>query len=166
MRRFILFLTIACLGITIHAANHNNIHFRNITVEDGLLANGVRNIVQDRFGFIWFGTDNGLCRYDGTSIYPFRIMENGANQFISALMADEDGLYVGTDKGVFFFQFHLENFQRIAPEIRSTVRGFSLDRDGQVWISMDGHSVFRYVPKTKQVKKYMIPSPSASMTAL
>ena len=164
MRRFILLLTIVCLWITIHAANHNNIHFRNITVEDGLLANGVRNIVQDRFGFIWFGTDNGLCRYDGTSIYPFRIMENGANQFISALMADEDGLYVGTDNGVFFFQFHLEKFQRIAPEIRSTVRGFSLDRDGQVWISMDGHSVFRYVPKTKQVKKYTIPSSSASMT--
>ncbi|MBQ1626129.1 MAG: hypothetical protein II100_01305, partial [Prevotella sp.] len=81
-----------------------------------------------------------------------------------ALMADEDGLYVGTDNGVFFFQFQLEKFQRIAPEIRSTVRGFSLDRDGQVWISMDGHSVFRYVPKTKQIKKYTIPSSSASMT--
>ena len=164
MRRFILLLTIVCLGFPIYAANRHDTPFRNITVEDGLLANGVRNIVQDRFGFIWFGTDNGLCRYDGTSIHPFRIMENGANQFISALMADEDGLYVGTDNGVFFFQFQLEKFQRIAPEIRSTVRDFSLDRDGQVWISMDGHSIFRYVPKTKKIKKYTIPSSSASMT--
>ena len=39
--------------------------YRIITMNDGLAANAVRNIVQDKYGYIWFGTDNGVCRYDG-----------------------------------------------------------------------------------------------------
>ena len=120
------------------AANRQYALFRNITVEDGLLANGVRNIVQDHYGFIWFGTDNGLCRYDGNNIRPFRILENGSNQFVSALMADTDGLYVGTGRGVFFFHFETEQFERLAPQVNATVRAFSMDQDGNVWISVDG----------------------------
>jgi ligand-binding sensor domain-containing protein len=43
--------------------------YRNITIEDGLRSNTVRNVVQDYRGFIWLGTDNGLCRYDGYSSF-------------------------------------------------------------------------------------------------
>ena len=169
MKRTILFLTFfVAMLVSSLATNLPTAPFRNITVEDGLLANGVRNIVQDHYGFIWFGTDNGLCRYDGTHIQPFRIMENGANQFISALLADTDGLYVGTDNGVFFFHFQSEKFQRRAADIRNTVRAFSLDKDGNVWISLNGQSVFRYNPKNKQLKKYTVfandSSSSVSMT--
>lgn len=38
---------------------------RHITMLDGLPTNTVRSITQDKDGFIWMGTDNGLCRYDG-----------------------------------------------------------------------------------------------------
>ena len=51
--------------------------YRNITMNDGLTSNAVRNIVQDKYGFIWFGTDNGLCRYDGTKVLPLRIAALG-----------------------------------------------------------------------------------------
>ena len=40
-------------------------NLRNYTVDDGLSSNHVYGIVQDSAGFIWFGTDNGLCRFDG-----------------------------------------------------------------------------------------------------
>ncbi|MBQ6064709.1 MAG: response regulator [Prevotella sp.] len=165
MKRSLLSLTFVLLLVTpLFGVTRQGLPFRNITMEDGLLANGVRNIVQDRYGFIWFGTDNGLCRYDGVTIRPFRIMDNGTNQFVSALMADTVGLYVGTDKGVFFFHFQTERFERLAPEINVTVRGFSKDQDGNVWISVDGRSIYCYVPKTGSVSRYTSPAVSASMT--
>lgn len=165
MKRCLLFLSFVALFVTpILGVTRQGLQFRNITMEDGLLANGVRNIVQDRYGFIWFGTDNGLCRYDGITIRPFRIMENGTNQFVSALMADTVGLYVGTDKGVFFFHFQTEQFEHLAPEVNATVRGFSKDQDGHVWISVDGRSIFYYSPKTGSVTQYTSPAASASMT--
>ena len=164
MRRYLLSLVLlGWVTLLIDASNVSGIPYRNISMEDGLLAAGVRNIVQDRFGFIWFGTDNGLCRYDGVSIHPYRIVENGTDQFISALMTDSIGLYVGTSKGVYFFYFQTETFQRIVPEINNTVRGFSPDKDGNVWISLDGPSCYRYSPKTKDVVKYASPSPHASI---
>ena len=70
-------------------------------MNDGLLSNAVRNIVQDPYGFIWFGTDNGLCRYDGTRVQPYRIPQLGVNQYVSALLASEEAIYAGTEKGVF-----------------------------------------------------------------
>ena len=165
MRRAFLSLALYALSVvSVFGLARHGLAFRNLTMEDGLLANGVRNIVQDRYGFVWLGTDNGLCRYDGTAIHPFRIVENGTNQFVSALMADTEGLYVGTDKGVFFFHFLTERFERLAPEVNATVRGFSQDKDGNVWISMDGRLIYRYAPKTKSVTRYTSPSSSATMT--
>ena len=54
----LLFLTSAADGY----ARDINVKVRNITMSDGLPTNTVRCIVQDKQGFIWFGTDNGLCR--------------------------------------------------------------------------------------------------------
>ena len=51
---------------------HAHSSFRHITDEDGLSSNHVRSLMQDRFGFVWVGTDQGLNRYDGQS---FRIYE-------------------------------------------------------------------------------------------
>ena len=165
MKRHLLVLMLIILFVTpILGVTRQGLSFRNITMEDGLLANGVRNIVQDRYGFIWFGTDNGLCRYDGITIHPFRISENGTNQFVSALMPDTVGLYVGTDKGVFFFHFQTERFERLAPEVNATVRGFSKDQDGHVWISVDGREIYCYSPKMGNVIRYTSPAVSASMT--
>ena len=42
------------------------IRFEHLTINDGLPENSVRAIVQDRSGFLWFATQNGVARYDGT----------------------------------------------------------------------------------------------------
>ena len=96
MRRMNLLL--ACLMMLLPLWSKDDNRYRNITMNDGLAANAVRNIVQDKNGFIWFGTDNGLCCYDGVKVQHYRIGELGVNQYISALLADDNGLYVGTEK--------------------------------------------------------------------
>ena len=152
MKRMVLLLSALMMILPLWAKD--DYRYRNITMNDGLTANAVRNIVQDQHGFIWFGTDNGLCRYDGTTVMPFRIAELGVNQYISALKAGEEGVYVGTDKGVFFLSFGRKVYQKLPMDIHSTVTSIAEDEDGGLWVSTMDQGVWLYLPKTEQVKHY------------
>jgi signal transduction histidine kinase/DNA-binding response OmpR family regulator/ligand-binding sensor domain-containing protein len=83
--------------------------FHHFDVSDGLSDNTVKCITQDNHGFIWHGTFNGLCRFDGVEFSVFRHNPNDSlsllSNRISALLAVEDGLWVGTDEGLNFFSF-------------------------------------------------------------
>ncbi|MCU4174293.1 two-component regulator propeller domain-containing protein [Carboxylicivirga sp. N1Y90] len=75
-----------------------------INIDDGLPQNTVQSITKDAFGFIWFGTDNGLCRYDG---YGFDYYySNGDedqlldNRILHLSTNHQDLLYVTTQKGL------------------------------------------------------------------
>ena len=133
--------------------------FRQITMNDGLAANAVRNIVQDKHGYIWFGTDNGLCRYDGRRVLPFRIAELGINQYISALLACDEGLYAGSAKGVFFVDFTHQTITKLPMDIHSTVTYLSLDKEGGLWVSTMEQGVWLYMAKTGDFKQYNIKTP-------
>ena len=116
----ILLVTIAIL-VLMPCQGRDEYRYRNITMNDGLAANTVRNIVQDPYGFIWLGTDNGLCRYDGTQVQTYRIAELGMNQYISSLLTAEDAIYVGTEKGVFQLKQASQQFTRLPMDISSAV---------------------------------------------
>ena len=79
--------------------------FKHITSNDGLSQNAVLAITQDGDGFMWFGTKDGLNKYDG---YSFAVYQNVPNDpgtidsnYITALFTDSRGnLWVGTDHGL------------------------------------------------------------------
>ena len=152
MRRLQLLIIAFLMFLSVGAKDDYS--YRMITMNDGLAANAVRNIVQDKYGYIWFGTDNGLCRYDGRRVLPLRIDELGINQYISALLAIDEGLYVGTAKGVFFINFKRQAFERLPMDIHSPVTYLSLDKDGSLWISTMEQGVWQYVVKTGRTKHY------------
>ena len=157
-RRHIIILLAFLLPVAVAGAPvSDGVRFRNITMENGLLANTVRNVVQDDDGFIWLGTDNGLCRYDGVEVRPFRILENGVDQYVSCMLAVSGGLYVGTDHGAFYFDFTTEAFQHIIPAFSGSVSSFCADKDGCVWLTALADSVICYRPETRQVMAYANP---------
>ena len=131
MRRFLIILLTVLL-----TSNMWSQVMRRLTVEDGLPSNTVRHIVQDRRGFMWFGTDNGLCRFDGTQVRAFRIPENGIDQFVMSLKAEGDSLLVGTQRGIFSFSFTTETFRLLeGQESQPTGRGDRLQtQDGTLWV--------------------------------
>ncbi|MBK7631225.1 MAG: hypothetical protein IPJ23_11095 [Ignavibacteriales bacterium] len=95
-----------------------SITFNHLTVEDGLSNNDVNTLIQDRTGFIWFGTDDGLNRYDGYNFKVFRNIPNDSTSLsdnsIWALMEDSRGtIWIGTKDGI-LNQFDLvtEKFSR------------------------------------------------------
>ena len=132
----------------------DNYRYRSITMDDGLPSNAVRNIVQDPQGFVWFGTDNGLCRYDGTRVSQYRIPDLGLNQYVSALTAGAGSLFAGTEKGVFALRYQYQTCQRLPLEIHTTVTYISFDKDSTLWVSTNGQGVWQFLPSSGTAKHY------------
>lgn len=148
---------LAWLGVSPCFAQQSSgetVNVRNISMNDGLPSNAVRSIVQDKQGFVWFGTDNGLCRYDGYKVQTYHIAQNKFDQFVSALCATDNGLLVGTPHGAYLFDFRTEQFVLLNDKIDCLVRSIALDGDGNYWISTVSKGVFRYNSRTKNCKNY------------
>ncbi len=126
-------------------AGHRDPRFVNLTKEQGLSDNTVEAIVEDRRGFMWFGTADGLNRYDAHSFAVYRHDPEdprslGGN-FVNALFVDRDGeLWVATNNGLNRYQRDSDSFVRYRhdpndPTSLSHNAVFALHQDprGNLW---------------------------------
>ena len=145
--------SLLCLGASAAVPDANMLMTRSITMNMGLPSNSVRCIVQDKNGYMWFGTDYGLCRYDGytvQTIYNTKLID----QYVGALLPTDDGLLVGTSQGAYFLSFKTEQFELLDKELSAHVVHFSLDGNRNVWISTHGQGVFRYNLTSHECRNY------------
>lgn len=75
---------------------YNNVRFKQLSITEGLSHNTVNAISQDSKGFMWFGTRNGLCRYDGYNITRY-FHEEGDSTTISHVLSPN---YIMTPAGM------------------------------------------------------------------
>ncbi|MDF1546850.1 MAG: two-component regulator propeller domain-containing protein, partial [Bacteroidales bacterium] len=114
-RAFLLFLLNVCLSEQ-HLFAQNNISFKNITINDGLPHSDITAIAQDKLGFMWFGTYNGLCRYDGYTFDTYKYDRNNkksiSNNRILSICASKNGnLWIGTEAGgLNLYDYNTGNF--------------------------------------------------------
>lgn len=78
--------------------------FENLTIDDGLSMNTVNCITQDKQGYLWFGTNDGLNRFDGYNFYILRNQKNNpnslSNSYITDLAIDNAGnIWIATNNG-------------------------------------------------------------------
>ncbi|GAA4371585.1 hypothetical protein GCM10023186_00150 [Hymenobacter koreensis] len=126
------------------AAQGQDVTFHSLTTAQGLSENSVQCAVQDRRGFMWLGTQDGLNRYDGSG---FRVFRNDPQQagtlssnFILALAADAQGsVWVGTGGGGLcryepltdrFITYQTSDSAGLTDNF---VRAVFCDRRGRVW---------------------------------
>ena len=81
------------------------LNMETLSVVDGLSSNYVYAITQDRAGYMWFGTENGLDRYDGKTIRHYQHFPDNPQSLsdsrVNCLLSSADGsLLVGTEKGI------------------------------------------------------------------
>ncbi len=106
MNKFIIVLFLCSILFVGTITPQSNIRFNHLTVEQGLSQSAVTCIFQDKHGFMWFGTQDGLNRYDG---YNFKIFKNIpsdstslSDNFIFSIYEDHSGtLYFETQSGSF-----------------------------------------------------------------
>jgi len=125
-------------------------------IESGLSNNAVTSIYQDRYGFMWFGTYEGLNRYDG---YKFQLFKNDPNdQFslpdnrIVAIQEDtRHNIIVGTKKGLSLYEsrtgkFRMIQFQNNGKNETAShaVNDLARDKAGNVYIATDGQGLLIY----------------------
>src|SRR5215468_9417668 len=73
----------------------------SVTLFNGLPSDSVRAIAQTPDGVMWFGTDNGLARFDGRRIQTFSFEGPDANQILALRLAQDGSLWIGTRNGAF-----------------------------------------------------------------
>lgn len=142
---------------------NSNFHFKKIQVDDGLSESAIYCIMQDMKGFMWFGTKDGLNRYDG---YNFRIFRNNphntqsiGNNFIRCIAeGDTYTLYIGTDAGLYIMNTIDESFSKVTMktakgiDVTSAVNALHVDKNGNVWIGSMAQGIFVYNPKDQVLK--------------
>lgn len=93
----------------------NQYKFNSLTVDNGLSNNHIGAITQDKKGFIWFATDNGIDRFDGQNIKSYRFNEDDPKSISSnnnrALYCDSQGtLWIGNEAGLDYYDPNTDNF--------------------------------------------------------
>ncbi|MCO6480754.1 MAG: helix-turn-helix domain-containing protein [Phaeodactylibacter sp.] len=117
-----------------------------LTIEQGLSDNKANACLQDRTGYLWFGTNDGLNRYDG---YAFTVYKHSpgdsssiSNNKINALLEDEAGLlWIGTDGGLNCFDPRTETFRSYQHDpadeksiSHNQVKTLLIDESGLLWL--------------------------------
>ncbi len=138
--------------------------FNNLSTKDGLSNNKVVAILQDKSGFLWIGTEDGLNRFDG---YEFKVYRNNpldtnsiSTNNIWSLFEDEEGnIWIGTKNGelnrydvktdVF------EHWEIKSPDIQNnSINEIYRDKDGILWIGTYQSGLYRLDIKTGKIKNW------------
>jgi ligand-binding sensor domain-containing protein/signal transduction histidine kinase len=132
-----------------------DVRFTRLATTEGLSQRRVSQIAQDDQGFMWFGTQYGLNRYDG---YDFKVFvpdprnpNSLSGVFISSLFKDRDGtLWVGCDRLLNRFNPENETFTRYpVPDVNHV----SQDTAGMLWLAT-GAGLYRLNPATGEIRQY------------
>lgn len=146
--------------------------FKHYNINNGLSQNTVFTIFQDNQGFMWFGTKDGLNRFDGTSFKIFKFSPGGNlrdNVFHRILQDKNDNLWVGTDDGIYIYNPRSEEFNRFEKtpadhvSMDGVVSDILLDNDGDMWISVEEKGVFCYNFRADTLTYYPIPQTPGGM---
>lgn len=164
VNKYLLILMLFLLGCPVKTHGARHYAFTHIGSEQGLSASYVKAIAQDANGFIWFGTKNGLDRYDGISLRSFHCRDEkagrGNNNIGAIYVADDDNIWVGTDRGVYIFNPHTETFSVldiVSPNgvgVEDWIQAIQGDCNGNVWILAPNQGVFRY--KDGKIEYYSV----------
>ena len=115
----------------------HNLTFSNLTVENGLSQNSVMSTAQDSTGLIWFGTRQGINRYDG---YHFKNYSNtdkkvDAQQEVTSLLTDYKGmLWAGTNAGLKQYNLKKDSFEKTKDLSNELIELLFQGKDKKLWV--------------------------------
>lgn len=162
--RFVVPMLVCCLLLGAYTVSGQQPVFKciRLTTADGLSDNMVFNGLQDRHGFMWFGTRDGLNRYDGYSFTVFRHNAKDSfsliNNAVTNLFEDSNGnLWVGTKGGIHKYNPTTERFTRYTDSLLLSGQSISSlcdDVQGNIWMTTSPPSS-RLIKLNVQARKFI-----------
>jgi len=133
IRAFIL-ISIFIALIPVSAIHGQTYKFQQYGIEEGLCHPFVYTVIQDASGFLWMGTGEGLCKYDGFDFYGDFAADSLPQAFVKKSFKDSKGnLWFGHNDGSISI-YNGKEFKVIDPgaKITSTINGIAEDPDGRI----------------------------------
>lgn len=114
--RLLVFVLLFLLFLSLHVNGQPplRLKFHHLDVNNGLPQNSIYSIVEDKYGFMWFGTWGGVVRYDGYTTKVFRAIENDSttlpdNRIHSIIKDTLHNIWVRTGEHRYLYQYNYEN---------------------------------------------------------
>ena len=141
---------------------------KRIIVQEGLSQSRILSIIEDKRGFMWFGTADGLNRYDG---YNFKIYRNVfgdstsiQNNTINSMVESDDGIiWIGTNNGLSMFNPYTETFTSLKEsdsiaiaQGANIIKSCVIDKNFDIWYSTRGFGIFKVNHKTLKKEKFLL----------
>jgi signal transduction histidine kinase/ligand-binding sensor domain-containing protein/DNA-binding response OmpR family regulator len=139
------------------------LYFEHLTRDDGLSSNRVNHITEDSLGFIWFGTEEGLNKYDGysfESVNDFLVDMNSLQDLaINFILEDltKPNLWLATRNGLIYFNRYQNKFEKLPgtdldnTTASSNITSLCFDKAGNLWIATI-NGLYMRDHKTQRIK--------------
>ena len=163
-----VFLFLSFFPFKNQIAQTNEANFVHLLSENGLYQNTVHSILQDKKGFIWIATEDGLNKYDGYNFTVYKYNPQDSNSisdnFIWTIFEDSKGnLWVGTNSGgLCKFNESTETFTNYKNEIKdpnsishNNIRAICEDGDGNLWVGTEGGGLNKFDINKKVFTRYL-----------
>ena len=149
-KKYLCLIILILLAIPFLNGQDEYVRFKRITINDGLSLSSVYNIYQDSKGFMWFGTEDGLNKYDGQSITVYGATTEKhdilANKWIELVYEDKSGMiWLGSRGGLTMYNPRKGAFTIIEHDQESstslsndTVTAIVADLKNDVWVGTYG----------------------------
>ncbi|GAA4405409.1 hypothetical protein GCM10023187_23730 [Nibrella viscosa] len=136
--------------------------FNHIQEQQGLSFNQISCFFQDRDGYFWVGTMNGLNRFDGSSFTVFKHNPADSTSIghnsVYGICQDQAGhIWLGTGKGISRFDQktgRFQNFKRVHGQLLEECLNILCDRSGDLWFSGRARGLYRYQIKTNRFTSF------------
>ena len=167
MEKIRLVLSVLFLISQIHLLAINT-YFQSFEVEDGLSSNRTICCAQDKYGYIWIGTRDGLNRFDGYKFEIFRKRQNDTTSLFSNWITDisvnsKGTLYIGTNEGIQIFDYKKKSFHKIGSLTKIYCKKILFDSQDHLLILTENGNLLKYDEKTTELSA--INSPTTRIAA-
>ena len=119
--------------------------FKNFGVKEGLSQSFVYCINQDSKGYLWVGTGEGLCKFDGINFKTFLTNDSLAENFITSSFRDKSGnLWFGhSHGGITFYDGNQFKIINTKDKINSAINNIIEDDNGNIWLVAQNEGLLR-----------------------
>lgn len=174
--RSCFFVLILLFSLTAYAQNIIP-RFEHFGVNEGLPHSSVYNIIQDKRGFMWFGTPDGLCRYDGSVLVGYKYNSQSPDDVINNFVRGKlfevktGNIWYSNESGIYKWDVYQEKIEKVRTFKKNEFGNLAFhavyfDNAGSLWLLNIVSGVFKFDIVTGKLTQYPLPPTKSNISVI